>query len=221
MRTRNWKPRGRIHRIARRSSTLWWVAAVSLGLITATVTNSAVRRTTSAANAWGVERRVWVVQRAVRAGEVIATSDARLERRPKGVVPEGALDAESSPIGEATRVDLRTGEVVLTQRLAGLGAHGVAALVVAGRRAIAFKNDESIPALRVGDRVDVLATFDVADALGTSDATTPAPSFAVASDAEVLTVSARTITISVAVKEAPRVAFALARAAVTLALRGG
>lgn len=220
MQRTQWKPRGQLRRLARRSAVVWWSAAVVLGLITATVVNSAVHRTAAAADAWGTNRRVWVVEREVRAGAALSADDVGLKRWPKGVVPRGALDAESSPVGEATRVALMPGEVVLTQRLAGHGAQGVAALVTAGRRAIAIKNDESMPVVRSGDRVDVLATFDVADDLAAPDTANAAPSFAVASDAEVLTVSARTITISVANRDAPRVAFALARAAVTLALRG-
>ncbi len=221
MRNTQWKRRGRLRRLARRSSVVWWTAAVVLGLITATVMNAAIRRSTDAADSWGTDRRVWVVRHEVRAGDVLVDGDVTLTRRPKGLVPSGALDAESSPIGEATRIDLMPGEVVLTRRLAGRGAHGVAALVTSGRRAIALKNDETMPLLRVGDRVDVLATFDVADDIGSAEAATTAPSFAVATGAEVLTVSARTVTISVDSREAPRVAFALARAAVTVALRGG
>jgi Flp pilus assembly protein CpaB len=141
------------------------------------------------------------------------------------VVPDGALDAATSPVGEATRVDVQRGEVVLTQRLAGRGAHGVAAMVPPRFRAVAIKNDDTMPAVRPGDRVDVLATFDVVDAPaadGTTavDAPVAAPSFAVASNAEVLTVSSRAITLAVDADAAPRIAFALAKAAVTLVLRG-
>lgn len=221
MSTKKWRPRGRLRRIARRSAVTWWAAAITLGVITASVTNSALQRSVAEADAWGTKRRVWVVEREVDAGAVIGATDVELVQRPKGVVPFGALDGESSPIGEATRVALARGEVVLVQRLAGRGAHGLAALVPPGRRAIALRNDETLPSVRPGDRVDVIATFDVADAAEGSPDTSAAPSFAVASDAEVLSVSPRTITIAVAQREASRVAFALARAAVTVALRGG
>lgn len=219
-RGRAWKPRGQVWRALRRSSIVWWAAAIALGLVTASVAGSAVGRATSAADAWGSSQSVWVVRRAVAAGDVFESSDVALADRPRGVVPDGALDAAASPIGEATRVTVRPGEVVLTDRLAGRGAQGVAAMVSPGFRAIALKNDAALPVVRQGDRVDVLATFDVGDELGgDADGQAP-PSFAVASDAEVLTVTSSTITIAVDERDAPRVAFALAKAAVTLALRG-
>jgi Flp pilus assembly protein CpaB len=135
------------------------------------------------------------------------------------VVPAGAVDAATSPVGEATRVTLAVGEVVLTARLAGRGAHGIAAMVAPGYRAIALPNDEHTPVAQVGDRVDVIATFDVGNDVETDSAA--APSVAIASGAEVLAVAPRTLTVAVAVDDAPRVAFALAKGAVTVVLRGG
>lgn len=214
MQQRRWKPRGRLRRVLRRSSLAWWGAALLLGYVTASLVSSNLADASRAADKWGSERRVWVVQRPVPAGAVLLVGDARLERWPKGVIPKGALDGSTSPLGEATRVALLPGEVVATERLAGRGAHGLAALITAGHRAIAVRNDESMPTVRAGDRVDIIATFDVED--GSTE-----PSIAVASNAEVLTVSPRTITVAVTSREAPRVAFALARAAVTLSLRGG
>jgi Flp pilus assembly protein CpaB len=204
----------------RRSSLLWWTATVALALITALVVSSATATATRGAHEWGASTRVWVVARHVEAGDVFADGDARVVRRPNGVVPKGALNAVSSPIGEATRVTVEPGEVVLVARLAGRGAHGVAALVPPGYRAVAVPYDDTSPTVRTGDRVDVLATFDVGDTSSSDGAATAlAPSFAVAADAEVLAVAARAVTIAVDAHDAPRVAFALAKAAVTLAVR--
>jgi Flp pilus assembly protein CpaB len=199
---------------------LWWAAAISLGLFTASVVGSSVGRTTRAANEWGSARSVWIVRRPVQPGDVFERGDVALTHRPRAVVPRGALDATSSPVGEATRVSVQPGEVVLTDRLAGRGAHGVAAMVAPGFRAVVLKNDDAMPVLRQGDRVDVLATFDVGDELGASTDGAAAPSFAVAADAEVLTVSPRAVTLAVQASDAPRVAFALAKAALTVVLRG-
>jgi Flp pilus assembly protein CpaB len=214
MKRRNgtWKPRSRLRIALRRSAALWWIATITLGVITTMVVSTAVGTATRAAAAWGQEREVWVVQRSLEAGDVIAASAVRRTRVPRGVVPEGALNGASSPIGEATRVALARGEVVLTARLAGRGAHGVAAMVAPGYRAVALPFDDQTPAVRVGDRVDVFATFDVES----SDA---APSFPVASDAEVLAVAARAVTVAVDADDAARVAFALARGAIAIALR--
>jgi Flp pilus assembly protein CpaB len=198
----------------RRSALLWWTVTIALGLITTLVVSSSLATATRAAQSWGAEREVWVVQRALEGGDVITSLTVRKTRLPRGVVPDGALDGAATPVGEATRVALHRGEVVLTSRLAGAGAHGVAALVPPGHRAIAVPNDEPMPTVRVGDRVDVLATFDV-------DGGESEPSVAVASGAEVLMVTARALTLAVVTDEAPRVAFALAKGAVTVALRGG
>lgn len=218
MRQKQWKPRGRLRRIARRSSALWWTAAVTLGVVTASVTSTAIRQTTDAAAAWGTERPVWVVAEPVAAGDRIAAGDVELVARPRGLVPVGALGATSSPVGDAARVALARGEVVIADRLVGRGAEGIAAVVASGRRAIALRSDESTPRVRPGDRVDLLATFDVGDP--GSGESRPEPTITVANGAEVVAVSPRAITVSVADREAPRVAFALARGALTVALRG-
>lgn len=208
---------GRLWRRIGRSSVVWWTITAALGLLTASVVGSAIGRATQAADAWGTDTAVWVVRHAVEAGGVIAKRDVALTTRPRAVVPEGALDGTASPIGEASRVAISVGEVVLTNRLAGHGAAGVAAMVPPGFRAVAIPHDDAMPRLAAGDRVDVLATFDVGDGVG--EATTE-PSFAVASDAEVLQVTDAAVTVAVEARHAPRVAFALAKAAVTLVLRG-
>lgn len=218
---REWKPRrGRAWRVVRRSAVLWWTLTIAMGLITAMVVGSAVGRTTAAADRLGRTRDVWVVRRPVAAGDVFDKGDAVVRSRPRGLVPVGALDAASTPIGEATRVAVVPGEVVLTDRLAGRGARGIAAVVPPGYRAVALPIDETMPLVQAGDRVDVLATFDVGGAADDPAGSGAAPSFAVATNAEVLAVSTRTITLAVIARDAPRVAFALAKAAVTLALRG-
>lgn len=76
----------------------------------------------------------------------------------------------------------------------------MAALVPAGGRAVAVPVADALPPLRRGDRVDVLA-----------------PSV-VAADAVVLDVGETVVTVAVVAADAPRVADALARGPVTLAL---
>ncbi|MEY2470676.1 MAG: pilus assembly protein CpaB [Actinomycetota bacterium] len=214
----SWKPRRGIVVAVRRSAALWWTLTLAMAVLTATVVGSSVGRATRGAHAWGAERTVWVVQRAVEAGEEIASGSVRRTRLPNGVIPDGALGAAISPVGDAARVALASGEVVLTARLARRGARGVAAMLAPGTRAIALPNDEHTPSLRVGDRVDVIATFDVGDDLETAQG---APAVAVATNAEVLAVAARTLTVAVDSDDAARVAFALAKGAVAVALRGG
>ena len=66
-----------------------------------------------------------------------------------------------------------------------------------------------MPSLRVGDRVDVLATTDAATAA------------VVARTAVVVEVDHDRVTVAVPAADAPTVAYALTRGAVTLALVGG
>jgi hypothetical protein len=68
--------------------------------------------------------------------------------------------------------------------------------------------------LEVGDRVDVLATFDPGVA---GDGT---PTFAVATGAVVVHVGRDAATVAVSQAAAPRVAYALAAGTVTLVLSG-
>lgn len=211
---RAWKPKRGLRFALRRSAALWWAATIVLALVTANVAGSAMRTARGAADAWGTSREVWVVQRPLDPGDVIGRVDVQKSQVPAALVPDGALDGASSPVGEATRVGLSTGEVVLVARLAGRGAHGVAAMVEPGHRGVAIPYDDQMPRVRVGDRVDLLATFDVEDPAAE-------PSFAIAANVAVLAVTARALTVAVPTENAARVAFALTKGAVTVALRGG
>ncbi|MDP9389783.1 MAG: hypothetical protein M3Q48_18175, partial [Actinomycetota bacterium] len=75
-------------------------------------------------------------------------------------------------------------------------------------------------ALRPGQRVDVLATFDTGEGAGEGDGEGDGgpPTFPVAQGALVLDVGEEWVTVGVEAGEAPRVAFAVARGTVALAL---
>lgn len=215
----SWKPRRGIVLAVRRSAMLWWTLTVALALVTAAVVGSSVGTATRGARAWGRNRVVWVVQRPVAAGDVLTASDVRRTALPRGVVPQGALDAAASPLGDASRIALTVGEVVLRDRLAVRGARGIAAMLPDGWCAVALANDEHTPLVRVGDVVDVIATFDVGDDITT--ASSDAPAVPVASGAQVVAVAPRTLTVAVPEDDAARVSFAMAKGAVTVVLRGG
>ena len=212
-------------RLLRRSPLLWWAAAAVLGALTAMVIAQSVGRANAESARWGRTQAVWVMRHAVPAGMPLADGDAVVERRPRGLVPAGALDAGRPPFGRAARIELARGEVLIATRLAGGGVTGLSAAVAADRLGVGIPGGPGMPPVRVGDRVDVLATFEVGDSGGAEGAAESPPSgappsFAVAVDGEVLAVSAATITVAVDSVDAPRVAFAVAKGAVTLALRG-
>lgn len=156
-----------------------------------------------------------VATRRLDAGVALRTTDVAVRRLPAALLPNGQLAA--SPAGKVALVPLAAGEVLLAAKLVPDGVSGVAALVPDGHRALAVPVDAGALALRPGDRVDVLATFDVADA-GAQPA--GPPTFPVAAGALVVDATDDAITVAVTADEAPRVAFALARGTVTLALTG-
>lgn len=216
-RTRGW-------RTLRRSALLWWTAAAVVGALTAAVVAQSLSRVEAESARWGRMQRVWVMHQPIEAGVALTRGDVGLESRPRGLVPAGALDAASSPLGRAARIELTAGQVLVATHLAGGAVRGPAAAIAPGRLGVGIPSGPGMPPVRVGDQVDVLATFDVGGsdlegAAAQPDSTAP-PSFSVAVDAEVLVVSPTTITVSVDALDAPRVAFAVARGAVTLALRG-
>ena len=96
---------------------------------------------------------------------------------------------------------------------------GAAALLPPGTRALAVPDGPGTPPLRVGDTVDVLATYDPFLFDPASGRPVPAGDTVVAG-ALVIDVSEGAITVAVDPDDAPAVAFALAQGAVTLALAG-
>ena len=203
----------------RRTAILWWTATAVLSCVTVVSIQGAAAEAAARQRAWGDTEVVPVVRRPVAAGQVIEAADIERRTMPAGLVPDGAIAGD--PVGQAARVALWPGEVVLAERLARAGLRGVAALVPEGARAMAVPRGPGTPPLSVGDRVDLLATFDIPPAEGTGEEPAPlAPTFAVASDATVLHVEDEAVTVAVTVEQSARVAFALAIGTVTLALAG-
>jgi len=127
---------------------------------------------------------------------------------PIALLPRRAL--ATLPPDAVAAVDLTPGEIVLAQRLTGRST--VAARLPSGTRAVAVPTGGGLP-LEIGDRVDVLATFDTGDPAAE-------PTLAVASDALVLAVDEDAATVAVSQSAAPRVAYALAVGTITLVLSG-
>jgi Flp pilus assembly protein CpaB len=203
-------------RRARRSPALWWSAAAATAAAAALQVSSLDGRATARREAWGESEPVVVATHDLEAGAVIGPGDVTVEQWPHAVVPSGAIT--EVPTGQVVIAAVVDGEAVIDRRLAPEGLRGVAALVPDHHRAIAVPSSAAgfgtdAPPLSAGDRVDVLATFDVVD----GDAPPTAP---VAEAALVVDVGEGTVTVAVPVADAPRVAFAVARGTVTLALVG-
>jgi Flp pilus assembly protein CpaB len=168
-----------------------------------------------AAIAYGPPRAVPVAMRALEAGELIGPGDVERRVLPADAVPRAAVARRW--LDHAVIAPVLPGEVVVEARLAPHGLRGAAALVPPDGRAIAVPGGPGgRPPLRVGDRVDVLATVAYESA-GTD---TP-PTFLVAAAALVVAVDDGDdiVTVAVPAADAPRVAHAVTTASVTLALR--
>jgi Flp pilus assembly protein CpaB len=187
--------------------------AALLAVVTAWVVGTTVAGAEADRRRWGEERTVAVAVHRIAPGTVLDGGDMRFERWPAGVVPEGALDA--LPVG-AVAIDLIVpGEAVVASRLAPDGLRGLTALLPPGWRAFAVPSGPGALRLERGDLVDVLATLEPAAAGGTGDE----PTVLVAESAEVLAVDEQSVTVAVPADAAGDMAFALASATVTLALR--
>ncbi len=187
---------------------LFWLFAVTLSLATGLTAARLLAEAASRAEQLGGLREVRVATRSVGAGHLLTADDVEVRRLPAAVLPEGPVAA--SPAGHTALVPLAPGEVVLEAKLAPWGVEGVAALVPPGRRALAVPAPMGGLALRRGNRVDVLATFETTE--GDTE-----PTFAVASSAQVLDVAEESVTVAVSPEEAARVALATSRGTVTLA----
>lgn len=196
----------------RRSPLPFWALALVLALGTGLTVGRLARQASQRAAELGGLVDVPVAARAVDAGRRLRAADVTNRRLPAALVPRGRR--VPSAVGRVAVVPLAAGEVLLAAKLAPDGLRGVAALVPAGHRALTVPVDPAGLALQVGHRVDVLATFEAAgDGAGEE-----APTFPVATAALVVDVADEAVTIAVPPAQAARVAFALARGTVTLAL---
>ena len=128
------------------------------------------------------------------------------------VIPARALD--TPPVGQIASAPIIEGEPIVADRVAAAGVSAVAAQIPPGDVGIAVPLDPDTLTLTLGDRVEVLATFD-------PDTIDGAPTIVVAPLAVVVDVRDAAVTLSMPQGDGERVAFALATAAVTVVLAGG
>ena len=215
-------PVRRLLRRARRSPAAWWAAAAALALFVATQVAALDDDAAARRQAWGDAVQVVVAARPLSAGDVVGPGDMTVQQWPAAMLPDGAL--AEVPAGRTVVAQIVAGEAVVADRVAPTGLRGVAALIPEGHRAIAVPSSSGgfgtdVPAFAVGDRVDVLATFDVID-VDDLEASRSEPTGIVARDALVVDVTETAVTVAVLEHDTTRVAFAVARGTVTLALIG-
>ncbi len=200
-----------------RRRTLRWAAATGLALLAVGMVRVRADDAARTLAGLGRTRTVVVARHDLEPGRVVGGDDTELRTLPVAAVPDAAL--QRPPTGRTVTAAIVAGEVISTSRLSPDGVEGLAALVPAGRRAIAVPTPDSRLRVRIDDRVDVLdpsgdRTYTV-DGSERSDG-----SDVVARAAIVIAVDDSTVTVAVDQREAASVAAALGRGTPVLALAG-
>ncbi|MCU1378191.1 MAG: hypothetical protein JWN29_1174, partial [Acidimicrobiales bacterium] len=155
------RPPLRATRLRFRRPLPFWLLAGLVAVATAALVGHLVADAAAERDRWGTLRPTVVATADVDGGERLTAGDVTVRRLPAALVPAGAL--RSLPAASLAAVDIHAGEAVLAARLVGPGSSAVAARLPAGTRGVAVPSGSGLP-LEVGDRVDVLATFDPATA---------------------------------------------------------
>ena len=201
-------PMRQLHRFP----SLYWLAVAAVAVVTALAVSQLVGRARAEAARYGRLRPVVSATRDAPVGRALSGADIEVRRLPAALVPDGALASTADADGRTVVVALFAGEPVLRRHLAPWGKRGVAALLPPGTRGVTVPGGPAASRLSRGDVVDVLATFDPAAAQGHE------PTFPVATGATVLDVAEETVTVAVDPEEAKRVAYAVAKGSVSLAV---
>lgn len=199
------RPPRRPWRALRRRPAPFWLMALALSLVTGATVTRLLGDAAAAADRYGGLRPALVATTDLEPGAVLGPGDTELREVPAAFLPDGALSGPAD--GAVLTAAVVAGEALVEARLAPAGTSPVAALLPPGTRGVAVPTGPGALRLRVGDVVDVLATFETA--------------VTVAVDAPVVDVGPDAVTIAVATSDAPRVALALTAGAVTLVLSGG
>lgn len=141
-----WRP-SLLRRLVRRR-LVWWILAVVLAVLGASVFADQRRGLASAKADWGATTPVLVTVRPVPVGEQLA---GRTEVRsvPVALVPDDSLS--SLPRNAIARVELYPGEIVLAGRVAGTAGRGIPE----GFVAMTMQLLGAAPLVERGDLVDV------------------------------------------------------------------
>lgn len=194
-----------------RSAVAYWLVVAVLVALTAVMISGVLRRARADRAALGPPTSVVVATADLPPGAPL-DGHVAVRSRPAKLVPRGALTAV--PAGRVATAFIGEGEPVTAPRVSGTAAAGPAGLVPPGDRALTVPVGSVAPPVRVGDRVDVLAT-PVPGAAATADAAR-----VVVHEALVVATGVDGVTVAVPAEQAPALAEAIARATVTLALTG-
>jgi Flp pilus assembly protein CpaB len=193
----------------RRYPLLWWTLVALVAAAAGFAVTTSVASAQSAANRFEGMTNVAVITHALAAGETLTSADVRTETRPRAFLSDA--QPVLSPVGRTLTSPVVAGEVVTELNAGAAGLSATAALVGSNERAVALSLQGLHPTLTIGDRVDVLATFDQEDAAA-------APTTTISEGARVVQLNDDSVMVAVPVGDAPKVAFAATKGAVVLAL---
>jgi pilus assembly protein CpaB len=113
----------------------------------------------------GETESVVVAMHNVTLGTVLKPEDLRIAEVPITLAPEGALDTIDAAVGKFARVDLTTGEILLSQKLADPTnvSHDLSFILQEDQVLMAFPASDlmsSINLIQRGDLVDILASIE-------------------------------------------------------------
>jgi Flp pilus assembly protein CpaB len=190
-----------------------WGLTIALAAVALVVVQHRLDQAEAVIDGLGATRTVAVARHDLEPGHVITGDDTARRDLPVAGVAGSAMTDD--PVGRTVTATIVAGEAVSSTRLAPDGVSGLAALVPAGRSAIAIPVPDAALRLARGDRIDVLDP-------SAADAYAPDGSAAtvVARRATVLALDDSAVTVSVTAEEAAAVAAALAHGTPVLALTG-
>jgi Flp pilus assembly protein CpaB len=193
----------------RRYPLLWWALVVMVAGAAGFAVTSSVASAQAAADRYDGLVNVAVARRPLPAGAIVKPEDVHTESRPRAFLS----DAEPvlSPAGRTITTPVEAGEVITELNAGKAGASATAALVTDDERAVALSLQGLHPTLTIGDRVDVLATFDSAEEGGD-------PTVVVVERARVVQLNEDSVMVAVHESLRTKVAFAATRADIVLAL---
>lgn len=176
---------------------------------------------------------VLAVARTIPPGRQLVASDLAKRQVPRAYLDERAvsIDEESAALGATAAVELRSGQVLLWSDLGALSsrASSLAQKLPSGQRAMTIRVDRSSSLsglLQPGHRVDILCTL-ATPGRGSASTFTALQNVLVLATGERTEVGVQeprasfdTVTLSVGVDQAQRLALASATGKLTLVLRG-
>lgn len=161
----------------------YWLAVAVLAWVLASMVGHAVTSADDAQRRWGRTTKVWVTDRALRPGDRL-TGAIHAQRWPNGIVPPAAVDVVAPEARAAVPLD--PGAPLTRSAIDPTGRGGP------GRRTMAVALPDARLPVSEGDRVDVWATADPSAA-----GAARSRSRRVATDAVVVSSSARSVVLAV------------------------